>query len=213
MAKSGKGGIQDQITDLITKVNEKNPSIVIFVAVGMILAVYYVVFLQGKLKELTELSTTISNSQQALDVTKNDIQRYPQYQDEVKNLQGKITALSRKIKSKEEIPGALQNLSQLASKNGVKIEQLMPDTDRGKVLLKNKEGKYVAIPVIIGAKSSYHNFGRFINALEQQGIFSSVADFGLVTNPEDSNQHLLKLVLHIAIFEVADKDEKPAGKK
>ena len=198
---------------LISKVNDKNPWIVVFVAIGLILAIYYVVFLQGKLKELTEITTTIDNSRQALDVTKNDIQRYVQYQEELKNLQRKLETLSKKIKSKEEIPGALQNLSQLSSKNGVKIEQLMPDTDRGKVLLKNNEGKFVAVPVIIGAKSTYHNFGRFLNALERQGIFSGVADFGLMVNPDDSNQHLVKLVLNIIIYEVADKEEKPAGKK
>lgn len=213
MATKYNKSIQDQVTDLITKANDKNPFMIVFVAIGLILAVYYVIFLQGKLKELTELSTTINNSQQALDVTKNDIQRFSQYQDEVKNLNKKLENLSKKIKSKDEIPIALQGLSQVAAKNGVKIEQLMPDTNRGKVLLKNKEGKFVAIPIIIGARSTYHNFGRFLNMVEKQGVFSGVADFGVMTNPDDANQHLVKIALNIIVFEVADKEEKPAGKK
>ena len=212
MAKVTKSSLRDEITGLISKINNQNPFLIVGIILGFILVVYYFIFLQGKIKETTEIGGEVSNLQQSLDVTKNNIQRFSQYQDELKNLQNRLESLNKKVKTSEEIPSALENLSRAAADNGVKIEQMMPDTARGEAVLKNKEGKFIAIPIIIGARSTYHNFGKFVNVLEREGVFSSIPDFGIMVNPDDNNQHLVKLVLKIIIFEKLEKSEKPTDK-
>ncbi len=212
MAKVTKSSIKEQVSDVISKINDQNPFLVVGIAIGVILVVYYFVFLQGKIKETTDLTTEISNLQQSLDSTNNNIQRSKQYKEEHSNLEQKIDNFNKMVKTKEEIPSALENLSRIAADKGVKIEQMMPDIARGETVLKNPDGKFIAIPIVIGARSSYHNFGRFMSAIENEGIFSGISDFGLMTNTADSNQHLVKLALKVIIFEKAEKVEKPKGK-
>ena len=218
MSKAAKTTINDQITGVINKINDQNPVLVVLTAIGFILVVYYFIFLQGKIQETIALTSKIRDLRETLVTTKNDIQRSPQYKEQHSNLEKKIDSFNKMVKTKEEIPSALENLSRIAASKGVKIEQMMPDTARGETVLKNPEGKFIAIPIVIGARSSYHNFGRFMSAIEGEGIFSGISDFGLMTNPADSNQHLVKLVLKVIIFEKAEKvekaekAEKPKGK-
>ena len=89
---------------------------------------------------------------------------------------------------------------------------MMPDEARNEVILENDEGNFITIPVVIGARSSYHDFGRFINKLEDAGIFLGISDFGIMSNSADSNNHLVKLVLRLVIFEQVDKNDKAAKK-
>ncbi len=198
---------------LISRINEQNPFLVVGIAAGVILVVFYLVFFQAKIKEATTLTGEIGDLQQTLDQTKSNLQRINQYNQELENLQKKIENFSKRIKSRDEIPGALENLSRFASEQGVKIEQMMPDETHSEIVLTNAEGNFVAIPVVIGARGSYHDFGRFINKLENAGIFLGSSGFGIMTNSANGNQHLIKLVLRLVIFETVEKSDKPERKK
>ncbi len=213
MARITQDNISEESSKFISKLNEQNPFLIVWLAAGVILVVFYVLFFQAKVKETTVLSAEIGNLQQSLDQTKSDLQRIKQYSQELDNLRTKIENFSKRVKSKDEIPVAFEKLSRFAADNGVKIEQMMPDEARSEIVLSNAEGNFVAIPVIIGARSSYHDFGRFVDKLEDAGIFVGVYDFGIMTNPTDSNQHLVKLVLRLIIFEKVEKNDKPERKK
>ncbi len=213
MAKASSENINEQISKLISKINEQNPFLVVSIAAGVILVLFYFIFFQAKIKETTALGAEIGNLSQSLDQTKSDLQRINQYNQELDNLRKKIENFNKKVKSKDEIPVALESLSRLASDNGVKIEQMMPDEARSEIILSNAEGNFVAIPVVIGARSGYHDFGKFVNKLEDSGIFLGVSDFGVMTNSADSNQHMVKLVLRLVIFEKVEKSDKPERKK
>ncbi len=212
MAKVTQDSISEEISKLVSKINEQNPFLIVGIASGVIAVVFYFVFFQSKIRETTALSAEIGNLSQSLEQTKSNLQRISQYNQELANLRVKIESFNKKIKSRDEIPVALENLSRLASDNGVKIEQMMPDEARSEVVFNNAEGNFVAIPIVIGARSSYHDFGRFINKLEAAGIFLGITDFGIAANSADSNQHLIKLVLRLVIFEAAEKSDK-ADKK
>ncbi len=210
MAKNTSSDISGNISSWIATVNEKNPFLIIGLFSGVLLIFFYLVFFQTKVKETTVLGGEIRNLQQSLEETENNLARKSQYVQELVNYNKKLDALNRKIKAKEDIPAALEKLSQLASDNNVKIEQMMPDEGRSEIVLKNPDGNFTAIPVVIGARSSYHDFGRFVNKVEESGIFLGISDFGISTNTADSNQHLVKLVLRLVIFEKVENKEAPA---
>lgn len=215
MARNTQSTVNEQISKLISKINEQNPFLVVGIAAGIIIVLFYFVFFQSKIKETTALGSEITTLQQTLDETKNNLQRLSQYNQELANLRKKIDDLGKKIKTKEEIPTALESLSDLAAQNGVKIQQMRPDEARGETVLKNTEGKFISIPVVIGARSSYHDFGKFVNTIEQSGIFLGISDFGVMVNLDDSNQHLIKIVMRLVIFEkaeIVDKAVKPVKK-
>lgn len=213
MAKVSQDKFIEESTQWFAKINQQNPFLVVWISVGVILVVFYLVFFQTKLKEMTALGAEIGNLAQSLDQTKADLQRIDQYNQELGNLRDKIENFNKRVRSKDEMPAAFEKLSRFAAEHGVKIEQMMPDEPRSEIVLSNAEGNFVGIPVVIGARGSYHDFGRFINKLEEAGIFVGVYDFGIMSNPEDSNRHLIKLVLRLVIFEKVEKSDKPERKK
>ncbi|MCC6758285.1 MAG: type 4a pilus biogenesis protein PilO [Candidatus Omnitrophica bacterium] len=214
MAKNSFGNIGDEISSAIEKVNAKNPYLIVGIVCGAILIMFYFGFFQSKLGEITILNGDIGNLKQSLDETKNNLQRLNQYNEEVTLYRKRVEVLSKKIRNKDDIPVALENLSRLAVQSGVRIEQMMPDEARGEVVHKTADTSYIAIPIVIGARSSYHSFGKFVNSLEKEGIFLGFSDLGILTNPADNNQHMVKLVLRLAVTEKIEKSDKasPADK-
>lgn len=212
MAKNNPSLSGESLSATIAKINEKSPYLIVMIVAGAIAVFFYYAFFETKIKETTVLGGEIRDLHQTLDETHNNLLRIGQYQQEVAKLKTKIEKYSKRVKSREDIPSALESLSRLASENGVKIEQMMPDEAHNEIVFKNAEGNFIAIPVVIGAKSGYHDFGRLINKLEDAGLFVGLRDFGIVTNASDSNQHQVKLVLNLVIFEKADNVEKPERK-
>ena len=208
MSKNNLGNIGEQVSAVIDRVNAKNPFLVVGIVCGAILVMFYSGFFQSKVGEITILNGDIDNLNQSLDVTKNNLQRLGQYNSEVELYSKRVEILSKKIRSKEDIPVALENLSRIAVESGIQIEQMMPDEARGEVVHKSADTKYIAIPIVIGATGSCHSFGKFVNKLEKEGIFLGFSDLGILTNPADPNDHLIKLVLRLAIPEKDEKTDK-----
>jgi Tfp pilus assembly protein PilO len=204
------GALPEQMTKMVSRINEKNPYLLAGLLAGGISVAYYFLFLQNKINEINTVQTEISGLQQSGTSTKSDIDRLAQYETELKSLNEKGEKLKVMIKTKEEVPVILENVSKMADRNGVTIEQIMPDTDKGKVVLKNSEGKYIAVPIVIGARSGYHNFGRFMNQLETEGMLT-IPDFAIMTNDKDNDHHLIKLILHVTIFEKAENATDKTG--
>lgn len=200
MIKGGKQNME-QFNKLITKINEKNPYYLLIGVLFLILIVDYLVIMQFQLRTLGSLNPKIKTLSEELSGTKNNIQRLSQYEDEIKKLNRQLGRFIRRVKGKEEIPQALENISVIANKNGVKIEQIMPDTSTNEPVLQNSEGQYFIIPVIIEAKAGYHNFGRFLNQMEEEGVFLNVADFTLAANLKEGRLHTIKLTVDTIVLE------------
>ncbi len=177
---------------------------VIGLLVGVLLIDYFGV-MQFQLSTLMSLNPQISKLSREVEVAKNNIQRMPQYRNELRALEEKIVHLNLKIKLREEIPLVLENISRMSNPNNVNIDRVMPDTSLEDPVLKNKEGQYFSVPVSVEASSGYHDFGRFLYQLEMEGVFWDILDFTIAANSSDSMKHIIKLNLNTIIF---DADEK-----
>lgn len=102
----------------------------------------------------------------------------------------------KKIISQEEVPPLLQDISNLANRNRIKITQIKPFKK-----LDIKEGKsaqssdLIPLLITIDLSSKYHNFGRFINDLENLERFIAVQDMVITRDPDDYLSQDMNLVL------------------
>lgn len=195
--------LSEQFSRGLSQIQEKHPLLPIC---GVILAIFlvdYVAVLQFQLKAFMSLNPKISTLSQDLKGIKDNIARMPQYEKEVKTLTEKIEKISKKVKPKGEMPLIIEDLSRVANKNGVKIDQIMPDPSAEKLLLKNKDGSYYSTPVLIEARSGYHNFGRFLNQLEIEGLFMDTPELAIMSDPAGPTEHKMKLTLNVIFFENA----------
>ena len=108
----------------------------------------------------------------------------------------------------------LENISLLANKNGIKIDQIMPYPQDQSVLLKDKIRKYYALPILLDARGSYHDVGRFLFQIEDENDFLKVDTFTF-SSGSSFRVHRFKLTLKAVVYEELDPEEqkKEAKKK
>ena len=196
----GRDFIQ-KISNIVAKINEKNPYYLIIGVMVLLLVVDFFLFMHPQMKILMSLNPEITEMSRDIKTTENNIKRLPQYRTELTSLGAQIDVINEKIKSREEIPMILENISRIASLNGVRIDQIVPNTGVIESVLKNDKGEYFAIPIVLEAKSGYHDFGRFMNQLEEDISYFQVPSFMITTNAANPRKHNIQLTINAVVFE------------
>ena len=193
--------IKQQIEQIISRINEKNPyySIIGFLVIVFLLD--YFLVMQFQLKMLNSLNTKLMTLSTDLEKSEVDIQRFSAYQNQLNKLKNNFEKLDQKIKGKEDLPLIMENISRLANKHGIRIEQIMPNTAQSKSVLKNIDGEYHSIPISVQAKGEYHDFGRFINQLENEEVFMLIPEFSIVGGQGRASNQSIKMKIQAIVFE------------
>ncbi len=193
--------IPQQFSQVFTRINEKNPYLFLIGLLVTILVLDYFCIMQFQIKVLSSLNSKTHSLAQDLKTNKDNIARLDQYRKELNKLNEQLEKIGHKMKSKDEIPLILENITRMADENGLKIDQIMPGTMALESLLKNNEGQYFLIPVVMEAQGGYHDFGRFLNQLEKEEVLFTIPYFTISANNNDPFQHLIKLTINAIIFE------------
>lgn len=199
--------------DLInSKIKKLDPKYRYYIFGGALIFVYllnYLLILGPLLGSLTKMGTKISELQQSMQSVKSDMNRIDQNRAQLEKIRTQINDVKIKIRSNQEVPLILEDISKSANDYGVKIDQLMPHKDQMEVLVKNDKMKYYALPIMIQVRSSYHDLGRFLAQLEADQIFYNISGFSIVTNPKSATFHTVQLTFKSVISE---KNEGKAEK-
>ena len=68
------------------------------------------------------------------------------------------------------------------------------------MLVDDNKRSYYALPILVQARSGYHDLGRFLNQLEKSNLFLYVTSFSIIAG-EDARAHALKMNLQAIVFE------------
>jgi Tfp pilus assembly protein PilO len=128
-------------------------------------------------------------------------QRLALFQIQLEAARRDVKKLNAMVYKSDEISSALNKISSLASEYGVKIKQLVPQAMDVKPLVTNEEGKFYGMGIFVRTSAGYHQFGRFINRLEREGMFWRVEDFVMSADDKDTQRHLINLTLKVLILE------------
>jgi Tfp pilus assembly protein PilO len=197
--------VKNQMGSVVNKINEKSPFFLMAGIFVVILGVFYLFPLQFQLKTLQAINPKLEELNRDVAETRNNILRVNQYKKELARLEDKYQNLQRRIKRKEDVPFLLENISRIADKHGVKVEQILPQTAMNDPVLESNEGKYFSIPIVIEAQSGYHQFGRFLNELEREGVFWRLPNFSIQTGVEDKQTASINLAIEMVVFEGGQK--------
>jgi type IV pilus assembly protein PilO len=114
----------------------------------------------------------------------------------LKECSQKVESYEKKLPAEQEIPALLENLSTMAKDSNVKIVSIVPAMSYFKDdKLSNKSPIYREIPILITAKSSYHELGRFLSNLENADRFMKVVDIDIKSNKTNSKKHDVELMV------------------
>ncbi|MCX5710138.1 MAG: type 4a pilus biogenesis protein PilO [Candidatus Omnitrophica bacterium] len=111
-------------------------------------------------------------------------------------LQEKKASNLKKIVEESDIASLLQDISDIANKNEIKINQLKPD----KIVAGPKDklpgmDKLTPMTITLDMTGDYHQLGKFINALEYGPNFVAVQEIKISSQPTDFFKQKINLVL------------------
>jgi type IV pilus assembly protein PilO len=202
----------DMITEKIKKLDPKYRYVIFGVILLMVFLLNYLILLRPLIGSLNKMSVKTTELRQNLENVKNDIARIDLNRAQLEKIRSQINEVKIKIRTKQEVPLILEDISRAASQDGVKIDQLMPLKDQQEVLAKSENVKYYSLPVMIQVRSTYHDLGHFLERLEIDKTFYSVANLSITANPKDTTHHIVQLTIKSVISEKYDpkteKDDK-----
>ncbi len=151
-------------------------------------------FIQNSNAEIKTLSADIGR-------VVADKQRIAQMRKGLESSRAQLQAMNIKVRSVQEVPAILEDISRLANEVGLKIYQLTPQRDTQETLITSPEGNYYALPIMIQARGGYHIFGRFLNRLENANLFFSVRDLRIEAQEKDHNNQLISIAIKVILID------------
>jgi len=181
----------------LPNIDIKNPKhqIVILAALIAILAVilYFTLLLKPQVERV--IGTVIKNHKMKVELKsmESEIANIARYRKEAGAYKDKVERYERMLPAEQEIPSLLENLSGMARSSGVKIVGITPVSISQE---KMREGNiYQEIPILISAKSGYHELGSFMDKLEDSDRFMKVADIEINANKSSPRKHDLEVLI------------------
>ena len=190
-----------KIFEIIAKLDEKNRYYILGGLLLLIFLIDYFLVLQPQLSTLRSLNPKISLLAGDIKTAEENNRKLNQYQNDLTRLRDKMKLVNQSIISEGEVPWIMEKISRMANKSGVKIDQIMPLKSSQTMLMKNNEAKYFSLPILVDARSGYHDFGRFINDLENSENFLSVSNFTFAADANDTLREVAKLTVKVVVFE------------
>src|SRR3989338_6858634 len=104
---------KDQLMKVIQKINDKNPYYTLIAGFVIVLVIDFFLLFQFQLSNLRSLNPKLTSLSQDLKSARGNIKNMEKYRSEIKGLMVRREDINSRIKSKEEIPLILENISRL----------------------------------------------------------------------------------------------------
>ncbi len=192
--------VPEKISAVFSKVEGNNRY---YVFIGILFAVFlldYFLLMSPQLGALKKINPEIKALSDNIKGAKADIKKLNTYKTELEKTSKKFAEANLKVKSRHEISALLEYIANIANETDLKIDQIMPDTLGQELLTENDKRKYFDLPIYMEARSSYHNFGKFLNKIEQNDISLRVGTFTIVVT-NDTRRHAIKMTFKATVFE------------
>ncbi|MGD2279419.1 MAG: type 4a pilus biogenesis protein PilO [Candidatus Omnitrophota bacterium] len=198
--------IKEQLQPYIDKAKslinvEQNKDYIIAGATALIVVLYLTFILVPKFGQLSKASRIVNDLNNKINQLNTMIKRQTQMKDRLVKLREEYAEYSKKLPMEKEIPEFLEGISSIAKKSRVRIVSITPSELRsvesgGKVIPYYKE-----MPILITAKSGYHQLGKFISDLEGGGRFMTISNLRIQydTNFPRMHNERIKLLTYVSV--------------
>ena len=161
--------MQDFLRDIRS---DKQKLIAVALAFAVLSYVDFSFILKAQTKALTAAKAKAAKLQSDLLTVRRDLSAMQQ--NEAK---GKDQSKARKVVSEGELLSLLEQVSQIAKNNGVRVSQINPlKTSRPPVKAGQQQSVFQPVLIKLDLNCSYHSLGAFINDLENNEYVVSTED-------------------------------------
>jgi len=124
------------------------------------------------------------------------------YKKQMEEMESSFGALVRQLPSDTEVPGLLEDISQLGLDSGLEFESI--DLGKEKVV-----EFYAELPINITVKGGYHSIGSFISGVAALPRIVTLHDYTIRPEAKDS-PNILTLTITAKTYRYNDRDEEDA---
>jgi len=167
----------------------------------------YFVIMHPQLNALSTINAEIEVERQGIDKINKNIKNLAEYQKKVTGLQSDLKEMNSLVKSIDEIPLILEQISNIADKNGIKLDQINPNSQEKALILENNNISYFAFPILIEGRAKYHDFGKFLNGLENSNVCLKIVYLS-ISSVERSSYHTVALTIDAIVFKKTESKEE-----
>jgi len=157
----------------------------------VILIAYFFFFLKPGLGKLFELLPKVRERKIAIKSVRNDLLLEDKLKVRLRVLKKGSSEYEKKLPREKELPIILENLSKIARSSRVKILSITPQAEKV-----GGEGVYQEVPVLISARSGYHELGAFIDRLENNARYMQVSDIKIRSAGDNPKRHNVEFIVH-----------------
>lgn len=160
----------------------------------ILLTIFFLLFLLSQFKTRAKLRDTLETVTAQLQEARN----FEVLQKNHERLQGELNDLQKLLPGQERFSKFLSVLAEIANKTGIKVTSIEP-------LSQKREDPYQEISIEMYARGGYHNFGKFLNRLENSArIFVDVKDFWVKANSDLKNYEIHTIFTTFGLLEVTE---------
>lgn len=184
------------VNDLIKKIPIKNNKVLILFVLVSVVIFYldYSFVLRLQLQSVNKINSNIVNKKKNVGTLHKEL---AEVQDlKAKQLsQGKEPVRIKKFISEERMPFLLKEISDIANKNRVRINQIKLSKGLAQDSKQLKLEKFFCVLIALDLTAEYHKAGSFLNDLEENETYFSVEEIKITPNANDLFHQGVKLVL------------------
>ncbi len=175
------------------KKNRTQSMIFVGLVALLVLLVYFNLLLKPQVLRVADAVIKASRMSSDLRTAKSNIDKIGKFKKDIEAYRQKVDRYEKMLPAEQEIPGLLESLSAMAKSANIKIVGITPmftgERDRQKSQI------YREIPILVSAKSGYHELGRFLGNLENSDRFMKVADIQIKSNRTTPKKHDVELLI------------------
>jgi type IV pilus assembly protein PilO len=175
------------------KKNQKQVMIFLLLALVFVLIIYFNFLLMPQVTRVIGATVKMNEMGSDLKNAKSDIARVPEFKKDISEFKEKVDSYERMLPAEQEIPTLLESLSVMAKSSGVRIESIMPVAKKEEKLSPGQV--YQEIPILITARSGYHELGSFVSKLENAERFMKIVDINIRTNKLAPKKHDVEILV------------------
>ena len=170
----------------------------LYVTVGgvAVIVVLYLTFLMlPTYNNLSETTRSVKDLTHKIGLVESREKRFDEMTCRLNALKEEQGQYVKQLPDEKDIPSFLEGLASMAKESNVKILSVTPQPFTTKGLDEETVKYFREMPIVITAKSGYHQLGQFINKLEQGERFTEIQDLFVQYDGKYPRAHNVRIVL------------------
>lgn len=187
------------MNDFLNKLQLDNKKIAVIMLV--LAAIVYLDFsfvAKLQLESIKNIDPKISKLRKDLDVLSQDLLRMQALKNKQAEMNKNLSAKIKKFISEEQVSALLRDISDLANKNNVKIEQIRPSRESPQAKPDKTVSKYTPLSINLELTCDYHRLGKFINDLENAETYIALQKLNIT--PKQGDYINQKATLELRVY-------------